>query len=170
MVLLMPFRASPTTPRRRCAVAVLVMSLASPAATASGPSLHPPLPASYRDNICGTNVSIGAAVIGAVNLSWPGLGVVKAAADANQLGAACAALAAYGNFDLALSAHNTIIPLVLASALSESIILDLAPEPFVSVLIVEHQLVHFHPVALRDVSDIHAPSPLDRKHRTASLI
>ena len=110
MVLLMPFRASPTTPRRRCAVAVLVMSLASPAATASGPSLHPPLPASHRDNICGTNVSIGAAVIGAVNLSWPGLGVVKAAADANQLGAACAALAAYGNFDLALSAHNTIIP------------------------------------------------------------
>ena len=46
-------------------------------------------------NICGTNGAIGAAVIGAVNLSWPGLGAVKAAADANQLGAACAALAAY---------------------------------------------------------------------------
>jgi hypothetical protein len=46
-------------------------------------------------NICATNVSIGHAVIDAVNLSWPGLEATRTAAAANDLGAACEALAAY---------------------------------------------------------------------------
>ena len=43
------------------------------------------------DNICGSNETIGHAVIGAVNLSWPGMGAVGAAASSGDLGTACEA-------------------------------------------------------------------------------
>ena len=46
-------------------------------------------------NICGTNASIGQAVIGALNLSWPGLAGVASAAGRGDLQVACEALAAY---------------------------------------------------------------------------
>jgi hypothetical protein len=48
-------------------------------------------------NICGTNVTVGAAVMDALNLSWPGLEPVAAAAAAGDLTTACAALAVYFN-------------------------------------------------------------------------
>ena len=54
-------------------------------ATTSSPTHHA--------NICSQNVSIGAAVIAAVNLTYPGMGTVAAAASAKDYGAACEALA-----------------------------------------------------------------------------
>jgi len=47
------------------------------------------------DNICSTNATVGHAVISALNLSWPGMGAVAAAAHAGDLGGACEAIAAY---------------------------------------------------------------------------
>eukprot|EP01050_Picozoa_sp_SAG11_P007221 SAG11_NODE_594_length_8302_cov_1.386810_1_plen_176_part_00 len=51
--------------------------------------------AAAEANICATNASIGHAVIGAVNLSWPGMNAVRTAAADGDLGGACEALAAY---------------------------------------------------------------------------
>ena len=95
-------RSMVVTAHHRWALALLTLLLVS-STTRLARGLSPsrvdlpsnPQPRHEAPNICGTNAFIGAAVIGAVNLSWPGLGAVKAAADANQLGAACAALAAY---------------------------------------------------------------------------
>ena len=55
------------------------------------------LPAHARaaDNICGTNATLGAHVMAALNLSFPGLEAVAAAESRGDLGAACEALAAY---------------------------------------------------------------------------
>lgn len=46
-------------------------------------------------NICGSNATIGAAVVAALNLTYPGLEAVAAAASRGDLGGACDALAAY---------------------------------------------------------------------------
>jgi hypothetical protein len=51
--------------------------------------------AALAGNICGENKTLGSAVMGALNLSFPGLEAVAAAARANDLDAACEALAAY---------------------------------------------------------------------------
>eukprot|EP00040_Diaphanoeca_grandis_P024171 m.132586 g.132586 ORF g.132586 m.132586 type:complete len:852 (-) comp29619_c0_seq1:45-2600(-) len=72
---------------RRLDVLRLVCSTAF--ATSAISEIAPP------PNICAQNASIGQAVISAVNLSWPGMEAVKSAATANDLGAACEALATY---------------------------------------------------------------------------
>ena len=46
-------------------------------------------------NICGRNATIGAAVVRAMNLSWPGLEAAKSAADQGDLNGACNAIAGY---------------------------------------------------------------------------
>ena len=46
-------------------------------------------------NICGANATLGAAVMDALNLTFPGLEAVAAAAGRGDLDAACEALAAY---------------------------------------------------------------------------
>jgi len=46
-------------------------------------------------NICASNVTIGTTIIAALNLTYPGLEAVAAAAGRGDLGAACDALAAY---------------------------------------------------------------------------
>jgi hypothetical protein len=46
-------------------------------------------------NICARNATIGAAVVAAVNLSWPGLQAAAAAAAKGDLGSACGELALY---------------------------------------------------------------------------
>ena len=47
------------------------------------------------DNICSTNTTLGRAIIAAMNLSYPGLEAVAAAAKAQQYGLACSLLAQY---------------------------------------------------------------------------
>jgi hypothetical protein len=71
------------------AVSAVATAGAAAAAAAAAPAPPPP------PNICATNVSIGHAVIAAVNLSWPGLEAVQSAAQSGKLGQACEALAAY---------------------------------------------------------------------------
>ncbi len=46
-------------------------------------------------NICGSNATIGTAVVRALNLTYPGLEAVAAAASAGDLNTACEALASY---------------------------------------------------------------------------
>lgn len=46
-------------------------------------------------NICGQNATIGQSVIAALNLTYPGLEAVAAAASAGDLNTACEALATY---------------------------------------------------------------------------
>lgn len=46
-------------------------------------------------NICGTNATIGASVVAALNMTYPGLEAVAAATAAGDLNEACEALAAY---------------------------------------------------------------------------
>ena len=70
------------------------------AASTELPLLHPVTLVEQRSstpaaNICATNASIGHAVIGAVNLSWPGMDDVRMAAAGGDLGGACEALAKY---------------------------------------------------------------------------
>ena len=70
--------------------AMLCVLAAAPSTCSTGRHAAPLLP-----NICATNRSIGAAVIAAVNLSWPGMEKVSEAAAASDLGGACEALARY---------------------------------------------------------------------------
>jgi hypothetical protein len=53
------------------------------------------LQAASAANICGTNATLGAAVMDVLNLTFPGLEAVAAAAGRGDLDAACEALAAY---------------------------------------------------------------------------
>ncbi len=71
--------------------------LAAAAMAAVGAQPMPKLagPVFSSDNICSENATIGAAVVQAVNLSWPGLEAARAAASSGDLGAACSAVAAY---------------------------------------------------------------------------
>ncbi len=68
---------------------LLLLLLQQLAAAAHAPA------ANSSSNICGQNATIGRAVVAAVNLSFPGLDAVSAAAAAGDLNAACDALAAY---------------------------------------------------------------------------
>ena len=52
-------------------------------------------PSALAANICGLNATIGASVIKSVNLTYPGLSAVAAAAAAEDFDTACEALAAY---------------------------------------------------------------------------
>ena len=62
-------------------------------AAAAAASAAPPTTAAA--NICAQNRTLGLAVMSVLNLTYPGLELVAAAASRNDLGAACEALAAY---------------------------------------------------------------------------
>lgn len=51
--------------------------------------------AAAATNICGTNATIGGAVVASLNMSYPGLEAVAAAAAAGDLNTACEELAVY---------------------------------------------------------------------------
>ena len=51
--------------------------------------------AAHAANICGSNATLGSAVIDVLNLTYPGLSAVKAAVERSDMDAACEALAAY---------------------------------------------------------------------------
>ena len=53
------------------------------------------LGAAAAANVCGSNATLGANVLSVLNLTWPGLGAVAAAARRGDLDAACEALAEY---------------------------------------------------------------------------
>ena len=71
----------------------VLLGLAAAAAAARG--APPTLPSAAAPNICGTNATIGAAVLAALNLTYPGLEAVSAAAAAGDLNTACDKLALY---------------------------------------------------------------------------
>lgn len=73
-------------------VHVCVLGIAVVIAAAPQPLPPPPPP---NMNICAANHSIGAAVINAVNLSWPGMEDVREAWAGHDLGSACELLASY---------------------------------------------------------------------------
>jgi len=62
---------------------------------AAAASQAPPAAAAAAANICGANATLGAHVVSVLNLTFPGLGAVAAAAGRGDLGAACDALAGY---------------------------------------------------------------------------
>ena len=71
-----------------------VVAVVATAATATASGLVG-LVDNNSTNICGQNATIGAAVVRAMNLSWPGLEAAKSAADAGDLNGACEAIAGY---------------------------------------------------------------------------
>jgi hypothetical protein len=71
---------------------VRALTISLGVAAAAGAALAATAPPT---NICGTNPYIGNAVIAAMNLTYPGLEAVAAAAKAGDLNGACEALADY---------------------------------------------------------------------------
>ena len=74
------------------ALAPLAFSLPSASSFSSSSSSRSAAPAA---NVCGSNATLGAHVVSVVNLTYPGLQDVAAAAARGDLGAACEALAEY---------------------------------------------------------------------------
>ena len=77
------------------AVAFVVAVLVVFAQSTQGGSRGAAPPFSNSTNICGTNNTLGQAVVHAVNLSFPGLEAVRTAVAAGDLNTACNELAAY---------------------------------------------------------------------------
>lgn len=73
-----------------CAVAAALAGLAVAPGQAAGTWVR-----DNSTNICGSNTTLGNAVIAALNLTYPGLEGVAAAAGAGDLNGACEALAVY---------------------------------------------------------------------------